>query len=94
MMTLQVNPYVWTNRSKTIKSSVVRLDLKKADGSPLNISGLSQPIELFIPEKKQKEDIANFAQDHLFVKRPSNDSSTLRYHKIEIENEFESLYGS
>ena len=92
MITLQVNPYVWTNRSKTIKSSVVRLDLKKADGSPLNISGLSQPIELFIPEKKQKEDIANFAQDHLFVKRPSNDSSTLRYHKIEIENEFESAF--
>ena len=91
-MTLQVNPYVWTNRSKTIKSSVVRLDLKKADGSPLNISGLSQPIELFIPEKKQKEDIVNFAQDHLFVKRPSNDSSNLRYHKIEIENEFESAF--
>ena len=86
MLTLQVNPYVWTNRSQTIKSSVVKLELK-ADGSQLNISGLSHPIELFIPEKEQKED---YTQDHFFVKRPSNDSSPLRYHKIEIKNEFES----
>ena len=92
MLTLQVNPYVWTNSSKTVKSSVVRLELKKADGSQLNISDLSHPIELFIPEKKQKEETTNYTQDHLFVKRPSNDSSSLRYHKIEIENEFESAF--
>lgn len=92
MLTLQVNPFVWTNSSKRIKSSVLRLDLKDVDGSHLNISGLSQPIELFIPEKDQKEDIANYTRDHLFVKRSSNDSSTLRYHRIVIENEFQSAF--
>ena len=92
MLTLQVNPYLWTNSSKTIKSSILRLELKKADGSQLNISDLSHPIELFIPEKNQKEDIANYTQDHFFVKRLSNDSSTLRYHKIKIENQFESAF--
>lgn len=92
MLTFQVNPYVWTNRSKTIRSSVVKVELKNDDGSQLNISGLSHPIELFIPEKMQKEDIANYTQDHLFVKRPSNDPSFLRYHKIEIKSEFESAF--
>ncbi|XP_078351488.1 polycystin-1-like protein 2 [Oculina patagonica] len=92
MLTLQVNPFVWTNSSKRIKSSVLRLDLKSEDGSHLNISGLSQPIELFIPEKDQKGDIVNNTRDHLFVKRPSNDSSSLRYHRIVIENDFQSAF--
>ena len=89
MLTLQVNPYVWTNRSKRIKSSVLKLDLKNVYGSHLNISGLSQPIELFIPQKDQRQDLP---QDHLFVKRPANDSSKLRYHRIVIENDFQSAF--
>ncbi|KAL9952071.1 hypothetical protein ACROYT_G039275 [Oculina patagonica] len=88
MLTLKVNPYVWTNNSANIKSSVLSLDLKKQDGSPLNISGLSHPIELFIPEEEQEEVIKNDTAGHLFVK-PYNDSSAIRYHKIEIANEFE-----
>ena len=90
MMTLQVNPYVWTNRSERIKSSILSLDLKKQDGSLLNISGLSDPIELFIPERVHGRDVAaNSIQGHLFVKRLSNGSNTLLYHKIEIESDFE-----
>ena len=94
MLTLQVNPYVWTNGSKRIKSSVLKLDLKNVDGSHLNISGLSHPIELFIAEKGRKEDMENSTQEHLFVKRPSNDSSSLRYHRIAIENDFQSAFVS
>lgn len=90
-MTLQVNPYWWTNRSGDIKSSVLSLDLKKQDGSRLNISGLSHPIELFIPEENQTEEVKNDTKGILFVK-PYNDNSDIRYHKIEIENEFESAF--
>lgn len=91
MLTLKVNPYVWTNNSVNIKSSVLSLDLKKQDGSLLNISGLTNPIELFIPEEDQEEDFRNDTRGHLFVK-PYNDSSAIRYHKIEIANEFESAF--
>lgn len=88
MLTLEKNPFVWSSTSKNIKSSVLSLDLKKQDGSRLNISGLSHPIELFIPEKDQRKDIKNDSQGHLFVK-PENDSSFIRYHKIKIENDFD-----
>lgn len=91
MLTLKVNPYVWTNNSVTIKSSVLSLDLKQQNGSRLNIFGLSHPIELFIPGNGQEEEIKNDTVGHLFVK-PYNDSSAIRYHKIEIANEFESAF--
>lgn len=91
MLTLKVNPYVWTNTSVNIKSSVLSLDLKNQDGSRLNISGLSHPIELFIPEEDHKEEIKIETGRHLFLK-PYNDSSAIRYHKIEIESELESTF--
>ena len=83
-----MNPYVWSNTSKDVKSSVLSVDLKKQDGSRLTISGLNRPIELFIPEKDPEEPIQNDTQGHLFVK-PYNDSSTIRYHKIVLTNDLE-----
>ena len=65
------------------------MDLKKQDGLRLNISDLSHPIELFIPEKDPEDPIEDDSQAHLFVK-PYNDSSAIRYHKITLRNEFES----
>lgn len=91
MLTLKKNPFVWSSTSNNIKSSVLSLDLKEKDGSRLNISGLSHPIELFIPENDQNEDIINDTQNHLFVK-PENDPSSIRYHMIKIENDFESVF--
>lgn len=91
MVTLKVNPYVWANNSVNVKSSVVSLDLKRPDGSRLNISGLSHPIELLIPEEGQEKELENDTASHLFVK-PSNDSDAIRYHKIEIMNEIESAF--
>ena len=89
MVTLKKNPYVWANSSKDIKSSVLSVDLKKQDGSRLNISDLTHPIELIIPEKDPEEPIEDDSQAHLFVK-PYNDSSAIRYHKITLYNDFES----
>lgn len=89
MLNLKVNPYVWTKTSKDIKSSVLSVDLKKQDGARLNIADLSRPMELFIPDKNTSETIPNNTQGHLFVK-PYNDSNSIRYHKIILENDFES----
>ena len=88
MVSLKVNPYVWSNTSKDVTSSVLSVDLKKQDGSRLTISGLNRPIELFIPEKDSEEAIQNDTQGHLFVK-PYNDSNTIRYHKIVLTNDLE-----
>lgn len=87
MVTFIENPYVWANNSGYIKSSVLSLDLKKEDGSRLNISGLSHPIELSIPEKGPKEPIQNNDKDHFFVK-PYNGPNDIRYHKIVLESSF------
>lgn len=93
MTTLQINPYVWNNRSNFIKSSVLSVNLKRQDGSLLEISDLSQPIELFIPERIQKNDeTGNSSQRHFFLKRTYNGSSPLLYHKIEIENDFQAAF--
>ena len=89
MVTFRMNPYVWTNSSKDIESSVLSVDLKKQDGSRLNVSDLSHPIELFIPVKSPDGTIQNDMQGHLFVK-PFNDSSAIRYHKIILDNDLES----
>ena len=89
MLTLKVNPYVWTDSSRDVKSSVLSVDLKIQNGSRLSISDLSQPIELFIPEKVPEVSIQNDTQGHLFVK-PYNDSGAIRYHKITFENDHES----
>ena len=89
MLTLKVNPYVWTDSSRDVKSSVLSVDLKIQNGSRLSISDLSQPIELFIPEKVPEVSTQNDAQGHLFVK-PYNDSGAIRYHKITFENDHES----
>ena len=87
MVTFIENPYVWAKNSAFIKSSVLSLDLKKEDGSRLNISGLSQPIELSIPEKGLKEPIQNNDEDPFFVK-PYNGPNDIRYHKIVLESSF------
>ena len=88
MLTLKVNPYVWTNSSKVIKSSVLSVDLKTQDGLRLNISDLRDPIELFVPEKEHEVPIQNDTKGHLFVK-PYNDYGAIRYHKITFENDLE-----
>ena len=81
---------MWTNSSKDVKSSVLSVDLKTQDGSRLNISDLSQPVELFVPEKEPEVSIQNDTQGHLFVK-PHNNSGAIRYHKISFQNDHESV---
>lgn len=90
MVAFKENPYNWKNASKYIKSSVLSVDLKKLDGSRLNISGLSHPIELFIPQKAPKDAFQPEILDHLFVK-PYNDSNAIRYHKFVLENDFDTV---
>ena len=91
VLIIEENPYVWTNVSKNIKTSVVSIDLKTREGSLLNISRIKDPVEMYIPDKRLSKNMQNESSRHFFVK-PFNDSNPIRYHKIVIDKEFESAF--
>lgn len=76
-MTFKSNPYTWGKGANDIKSSVLDFELKDESGYPLNVSNLSQEVELFIPPPEQ---LRVKEPDIHFVK-PS-DNGTMRFHKI------------
>lgn len=90
MLAFQDNPYTWDASSKNIKSSVIDFSLKTADGSALEVSGLPEPVELFIPQKEGTKDKGNETATVYFAK-PSNGSNNFRYHKVVIPSESSSM---
>ena len=49
MLAFKKNPFTWDKSAQTVKSSVLDFKLKASGGDTLNISGLPEPVELFIP---------------------------------------------
>ena len=78
MLAFKDNPYTWDASSKNIKSSVIDFSLKAANGSAIEVSGLPDPVELFIPQKKENEETGNTTKPGYFAK-PSNGSDNMRY---------------
>ena len=77
MLAFNDNPYTWDASSKSIKSSVIDFSLKSGNGSAIEVSGLPEPVELFIPQKKDK-DKGNATAPAYFAK-PSDGSNNMRY---------------
>ncbi|KAL9952359.1 hypothetical protein ACROYT_G039604 [Oculina patagonica] len=77
LLTFKSNPYTWDRGASEIKSSVLDFELKDENGYRLNVSNLTQEVELFIPplEKQRVKEPEKY-----FVK-PS-DNGTMRYHKV------------
>ena len=82
MLSLKNNPFSWDKSAKTVKSAVISIDLKDEKGKLLNVSGLSQEIELNIKIDRPQADQAAL---HSFVKPSINDS--MRYHRVVISSE-------
>lgn len=61
---------------------MVEFTLKK-NGTSLNISGLQEPIELFIPVTRKDPKTGNRSDEKYFAK-PSDGYDNLRYHRIYI----------
>lgn len=80
MLAFKDNPYTWDATSKNIKSSVIDFSLKAADGETLEVSGLSKPVELFIPQKKRREDKGNTTNttNPVYFAKPSDGENNLR----------------
>lgn len=80
MLAFKDNPYTWDATSKSIKSSVIDFSLKAADGETLEVSGLSKPVELFIPQKKRREDKGNITNTTkpVYFAKPSDGENNLR----------------
>ena len=84
-MSFNKNPFTWDKSAEAVTSSVLEFKLKTTDGDVLNISGLRDPIELFIPlpEKKTEPETNKSQGEHLFLK-PSDGNINIRYHKFSI----------
>lgn len=85
MTSFKKNPFTWDESAKGVQSSVVEFSLKTDDGTTLEISGLKDPVELFIPmlRNNRKREGENRTDEKYFAK-PSNGSDNLRYHRINI----------
>ena len=77
MLAFKDNPYTWDASSKGIKSSVIDFSLKTGNGSAIEVSGLSKPVELFLPQKKESDEKTNTTTPVFFAK-PSVGSNNMR----------------
>ena len=91
MLSFQDNPYTWDASSKDIKSSVIDFSLKAANGSAIEVSGLPEPVELFIPQKGDSKDKGNETATVYFAK-PSDGSNNLRYHRVVVPSASSSMF--
>lgn len=82
MTSFEENPFTWDKSAKGIQSEVVEFTLKNG-GTSLNISGLQEPIELFIPVIRTDPKGQNRSHEEYFVK-PSDGYRNLQYHRIDI----------
>ncbi|XP_048586750.1 uncharacterized protein LOC5520842 isoform X2 [Nematostella vectensis] len=89
MMAFKDNPFTWDPSAKNVKSSVVEFTLKTPDGKELEINGLSEPIELYIPQKQeqQKPKTDNDTEPEEYFAKPSKGSKNIRSHQITIPSE-------
>ena len=87
MLAFKTNPFTWDKSAQTVKSSVLDFKLKASGGDTLNISGLPEPVELFIPiaSKEQSSENDNSSAEILFTK-PSNGTSNIRYHRFLVSS--------
>ena len=56
------NPYQTLNTSKYVESSSVSLELKKEDGTPIKVEGLSEYLTIAVPRQvpdPEPEDVNN-----------------------------------
>lgn len=87
MLAFKKNPFTWDKSAQTVRSSVLDFKLKASGGDTLNISGLPEPVELFIPiaSKEQSSENDNSSAESLFMK-PSNGTSNIRYHRFLVSS--------
>ena len=78
MLAFTDNPYTWDASSKDIKSSVIDFSLKAANGSTMEVAGLSKPVELFLPQKEESEDKTTNTTTPVFFAKPSDGSNNFR----------------
>ena len=82
MLSLKHNPFSWDKSAKTVKSAVISIDLKNDKGELLDVSELSEEIELNIKTDRPQQDQVPVRS---FVKPSVNGS--MRNHRVMISSE-------
>lgn len=85
MTAFKNNPFTWDSSSKNVKSSVVEFTLKTPNGKALEVKGLAQPIELFIPQKVEEK--PKSGNDSSYFAKPSVGKRNMRSHQITIRSD-------
>ena len=87
MLSFNKNPFTWDKSAKAVKSSVLDFKLKASGGKTMNISGLSKPIELYIPlsDKGKESEKRNSSEQNLFLK-PSDGTTNFRFHRFSVSS--------
>ena len=88
MLLLKENPYTWDPSSENISSSVIQFDLKTENETTLNISGLQDPFQLFLPTKYQTTGSKKTPKGHLFIKP----NGSLQVHQLYLANDDERAF--
>ena len=82
MLSMKHNPFSWDQSASRVKSAVISIDLKDDKGEVLDVSGLSQEIELNIKSDRPQNDQTPVSS---FVKPSINGSMT--YHRVMISSD-------
>ena len=84
MLFFRSNLLTWDISNRNVDTSIVSLDLKDISGNLLNISGLSEDIEILIPrtDDSHPENPQYFTQ---------NENLTMKFHTFPIKDEGESI---
>lgn len=89
MLSFKKNPFTWDKSAATVKSSVLDFKLKAIGGKVMNISGLQEPVALFIPLTRDDEyEKSNSSGQKLFLK-PSDGTSSIRVHRFMVSSHYE-----
>ena len=76
-----INVFTWDASSQNVDSSLVSLNLKGSNGKPLNISGLSEDIEISIP----RTDTSSPKPEGTYFTKDTN--LTMQFHTFPINEE-------
>lgn len=80
MMAFKDNPYTWDKSASSIKSSVIDITLRSSTGMEVEMSNLSKPLGLHIPNRDKSRNLEPIKQPrHLFLQ-----PGVIRYHTLVI----------
>ena len=75
------NPFTYSDSASEVKSKVISMTMKNPDGTPMEVAGTDDPIEMWIPGKPS---LVPPARKFSFLTSASSEKVELNYHSIVV----------